>query len=435
MLRIRVTLVAVTAAAVAILVTVVTSYRTVVPVVADQLDRGLADRADTVLAVLAADAPLPPRSDMTEQLLLADGTVRALEPGREPLPVTEADRAVARAGSGVRVTELEIDGVGYGILTKGRPGGGAVMVSQNYAEAERIDREFLLRTVWITAAALVAAALICWLAIGRVLRPIRRLVHATDRIATTEDLSTALPDSHRGEVGELTRSFNTMLAALRFSRAQQQRLAEDAGHELRTPLTSVLGSAELLQRAQGRLAPGDETKVLATLVQEAKALDELVGELVDLATDQYATEAPVPLDLADLARDTAQRFRRRSGRTIGVTIDNAAIVPARPRALARCLDNLVDNAIKFSADGPIEITVQHTELTVRDHGPGIADTDRAAVFDRFYRADRTRATPGSGLGLAIVHDIVAAHGGQVHADNHPDGGAVVGFRLPGSAAD
>lgn len=104
---------------------------------------------------------------------------------------------------------------------------------------------------------------------------------------------------------------------------------------------------------------------------------------------------------------------------------------ARPRALARCVDNLIDNALKFSPpDAPVEITVRATNLTVRDHGPGIAATDRDAVFGRFYRADRTRSTPGSGLGLAIVHDIVTAHGGTVHVDNHPEGGAAVGFRLP-----
>ncbi|MFI9505604.1 ATP-binding protein [Nocardia sp. NPDC052566] len=431
MLRTRITLVAIIAVVAAILIIVVPSYRVVTPLIADQLDRGLSDRADTVLAALAAGAPLPPRPDTTEQLLLVDGTVRPLQPGREPLPVTEADLAVARTGQGVNATDIDIDGVGHGIVTKGRPGGGAVMVSQNFAEAERIDREFLWRTTGITALALAAAALACWLAIGRILRPIRRLADATEHIATTQDLGTTLPAADRGEVGELTRSFNTMLAALRFSRAQQQRLAEDAGHELRTPLTSVRGSAELLQRAHGRLAPEDEAQVLATLVQEAKALDELVRELVELAADQYAVEDPMPLALSDIAQDTAERFRRRTGRAITVLLDDPATVSARPRALARCVDNLVDNAVKFSPrDAPVDITVQRTSVTVRDHGPGIATADRAAVFDRFYRADRTRATPGSGLGLAIVHDIIATHGGTVRADNHPDGGAAVGFTLP-----
>ncbi|MFI6869505.1 ATP-binding protein [Nocardia sp. NPDC050406] len=432
MLRTRITLVAVTAVAAAIVVAVVTAYRTVSPLVADQVDRGLSDRADTVLALLRADAPLPVRPDMTEQLLLPDGTVRPLTPGRNPLPVTAADRAIAVTGAGVNETEIEVDGVGYGILTKGRPGGGAVMVSQNYADVERIDREFLWRTVWITAIALAAAALLCWLAIGRILRPIRRLAAATDHIATTQNLSTTLPDNDSGEVGELTRSFNTMLAALRFSRAQQQRLAEDAGHELRTPLTSVRGSAELLQRARGRLAPDDEATVLATLVQEAKALDELVRELVDLATDQYAAEDPAPVALAELAEDTARRFRRRTARVITVTTEDPATVLARSRALTRCIDNLVDNASKFSPpDSPIDITVRDRTVTVRDRGPGIDATDRTAVFDRFYRADRTRSTPGSGLGLAIVHDIVTAHGGTVSADNHPEGGATFRFTLPG----
>ncbi len=74
-----------------------------------------------------------------------------------------------------------------------------------------------------------------------------------------------------------------------------------------------------------------------------------------------------------------------------------------------------------------------SDLTVRDHGAGIAAADSDAVFGRFYRADATRSTPGSGLGLAIVRDIVTAHGGVTHAGNHPDGGACVGFRLPAAA--
>ncbi|MBF6177153.1 HAMP domain-containing sensor histidine kinase [Nocardia otitidiscaviarum] len=434
MLRTRITLVAVFAVTVAIVVTIVTAYRNVSPLVADQVDRGLTDRADTVLALLAADAPLPVRPDMTEQLLLPDGTVLPLVPGRAPLPVTAADRAIAAAGSGRNETEIEVDGIGYGVLTKGRPGGGAVMVSQNYADVERIDREFLWRTAAITAVALLAAALLCWLAIGRILRPIRRLAAATDRIASTQDLTVTLPAAESGEVGELTRSFNTMLAALRFARAQQQRLAEDAGHELRTPLTSVRGSAELLQRARGRLAPEDEAQVLATLVQEAKALDELVRELVDLATDQYAAEEPETLSLAEVARECAHRVRRRSGRTVILTVTDPVPVSGRPRALARCVDNLIANALKFGPpDTPVEIAVCAADLTVRDHGPGIADSDREAVFGRFYRADATRSAPGSGLGLAIVRDIVTAHGGVTHADNHPEGGARVGFRLPAAA--
>ncbi|WP_194814191.1 HAMP domain-containing sensor histidine kinase [Nocardia sp. XZ_19_385] len=431
MLRARLTLVAVLTAVAAILVTLIASYRSVSPLVAEQVDRGLSDRADTVLALLDTGAPVPVRPDMTEQLLLPDGTVRVLTPGRNALPVTEIDRDIARSGTGSADTNIVVDGVEHGVVTKPRPGGGAVMVSQNYAEVVRVDNEFLWRTIWITAAAVCAAAVIGWLAIGRILRPIRRLATATRHVATTQDLSTLLPQSARGEVGELTDSFNTMLAALRLSRAQQQRLVEDASHELRTPLTSVRGSAELLQRAHGRLDPGDETRVITTLVQEAKALDALVGELVDLATNQHTTEEPATVDLPELAGARAERFRRRTGREITLTAAESAPVTARPQALARCIDNLLDNALKYSPpESPIHLHIVGPRLAVQDRGPGIAPTDQTAIFDRFYRADHTRSTPGSGLGLAIVHDIITAHHGTVFATNRPEGGAEVGFQLP-----
>ncbi|MEV0247995.1 HAMP domain-containing sensor histidine kinase [Nocardia sp. NPDC050712] len=431
MLRARLTLVAVLTAVAAILVTLIASYRSVSPLVAEQVDRGLADRADTVLALLGTDAPIPVRPDMTEQLLLADGTVRVLTPGRNALPVTEIDRTIARTGVGTADTNIMVDGVEHGVVTKPHPGGGAVMVSQNYADVIRVDREFFWRTLGITGVAVLAAALIGWLAIGRILRPIRRLATATRQVATTQDLSTLLPRTTRGEVGDLTESFNTMLAALRLSRAQQRRLVEDASHELRTPLTSVRGSAELLQRADGRLDPADETRVIATLVQEAKALDALVGELVDLSTNQRTTEEPAVVDLTELADERAERCRRRTGRDITRTGAESVLVTARPQALARCLDNLLDNVVKYSPpDTAIAIHLDGTRLSVRDHGPGIDPTDQRSIFDRFYRAGRTRATPGSGLGLAIVHDIVTAHHGTVFAGNRPGGGAEVGFQLP-----
>ncbi|MEC3952936.1 HAMP domain-containing sensor histidine kinase [Nocardia sp. CDC153] len=457
-MRARLTLVVFTATVVAIVVALVTAYRSVSPLVADQVDRSLTDRAETVAAILGAAetspggsasvaSKLPVRTDMIEQLLLPDGTVLALTPGRDPLPVSESDRDIARAGTGSAETDITVGGVSYGVLTTARPGGGAIMVGQNYAEVERVDREFLWRTASITAVAVLLVAVVGWLAIGRILRPMRRLAQATQRITTTRDLSTVLPDAGRDEVGDLTRDFNAMLAALRLSRAQQHRLVQDAGHELRTPLTSVRGSAELLQRARGRLEPADEAQVLTTLVQEAKALDALIGELVELATDQYTDESPVPVALPDLAEACAQRFRRRTGRVISLRItdtpvregDTATVastevaLTARPRALARCVDNLLDNAIKFSApDTEVEVRVCGTELAVLDRGPGIDAADQRAVFDRFYRADRTRSTPGSGLGLAIVHDIITAHAGTVFAADRPGGGAEVGFRLPGT---
>jgi two-component system sensor histidine kinase MprB len=94
----------------------------------------------------------------------------------------------------------------------------------------------------------------------------------------------------------------------------------------------------------------------------------------------------------------------------------------------------VDNAVKFSPDGtPVDVTIASGRVTIRDHGPGLADADVKRIFDRFYRSDAARQLPGSGLGLSIVHDVVTRCGGTVFAGNHPAGGAVIGFVLPPSA--
>ncbi|ATL31451.1 HAMP domain-containing sensor histidine kinase [Streptomyces formicae] len=437
MLRTKITAVVVAAAALAMALAAVMSYRGVSGLVGDELERGLDDRADTVVALLAAELPPPPREDTTEQVVSAKGTVRQLSPGAVRLPVSEAALRVAGTGRGESRADIDVDGTEYGVLTRPLPGGGAVMVGQSYEGAARVDDAFLWRVSLTTAAAVALSALLSWLVLGRVLRPVRHLARTTAHITTTGNLSAPLPPAGSDEIGQLTRSFDTMLTALRRSRAQQQQLVQDASHELRTPLTSVRGSAELLQRARGRLAPEDEQQILTTLVTETAALDDLVRELVDLATDRYTDEAPAAVDLVTLAEDTAHRHRTRTGRAIDVTADGPLPVLARPRAVQRCVDNLLSNAVKFSPEGtPVTVHVAGPRLSVRDRGPGIDPDEREAVFGRFHRGSRTQATPGSGLGLAIVHDIVTADAGTVFAAAAADGGggAEVGFVLPVAGA-
>lgn len=434
MLRTRITAVVAAAAALAISLAAFMSYRGVGNLVSDELDRALDDRTTTVVTVLAAGLTPPTRPDMIEQVVSARGTVKSLAPGRDALPVPPDALRVARTGKGESRADVLVSGTEYGTLTRPLPAGGAVMVGQSYEDATRIDHQFLWRISWTTAAAIGFAALVGWLVLGRILRPVRRLAGATQRITTTQDLATPLPPAGSDEIGQLTRSFEHMLAALRRSRAQQQQLVQDASHELRTPLTSVRGSAELLQRARGRLDPKDEEQILTTLVTETAALDALMRELVELATDRYTQEEPEAVDLTVAAEDSAQRLRRRTGRTVLVVGDDAnppVPVHARPRALQRCIDNLLSNAVKFSPEGtPVVVHVGGSTLAVRDQGPGIAPGEQHAVFDRFYRGPRTQATPGSGLGLAIVHDIITADAGTVFATTADGGGAEVGFRLP-----
>jgi two-component system sensor histidine kinase MprB len=289
-----------------------------------------------------------------------------------------------------------------------------------------------IRLVGLALAGVAAAGLLGWLVASRIVRPVIRLRDTAESIASTQDLTTPIPAEGDGEVGSLARSFTTMVEALATSREQQQRLISDAGHEMRTPLTSLRTNLELLERLE-ELPPDERREVLAAVQLDVDELTHLLTELVELATDRANDDEPAqPVELVDLATDVADRARRRTGRTITVVPDatNERPVVARPMMVTRAISNLVDNAVKYSPDGTIEVLVGEGRLEVRDHGPGIPPADQPYVFDRFYRATTTRSAAGSGLGLAIVKQIVDRHGGRVWAVNHPGGGAAVGFELP-----
>ena len=264
---------------------------------------------------------------------------------------------------------------------------------------------------------------------SRVTRPVTRLTAATEAIAESGRLDVDVPSGGSDETGRLSHSFAMMLDALRRSREQQQRLAQDAGHELRTPLTSLRTNVEVLRR-HPELEPATRDRVLGDIDSELRELTVLTNELVALATEEADDEPTQMVDVDALARRAAARTERRRRRTVLVDAEPWS-VRGQPRQLLRVLDNLLDNAAKFDpSTAPIEVVVRPGTITVRDHGAGVEPADLARIFDRFYRAPSARAQPGSGLGLAIVSDVVRRHGGTVAATNHPDGGTLITVSLP-----
>jgi len=132
----------------------------------------------------------------------------------------------------------------------------------------------------------------------------------------------------------------------------------------------------------------------------------------------------------ELVHAAVQRARRHAPHVDFTAELEPTLVTAVPQRLDRAVANLLDNAAKYSAT--VDVRLRDHELTVRDHGPGIADDDRTHVFDRFYRADEARGRPGSGLGLAIVRQVAEGHGGSVTAEAAEGGGALLRLRLPAS---
>jgi two-component system sensor histidine kinase MprB len=165
-------------------------------------------------------------------------------------------------------------------------------------------------------------------------------------------------------------------------------------------------------------------------VRGIEELSALVGDLIQAARDGRSIDAREPLALDELvaaalerARHTASELRFES------RLEPHRLVGARTR-LERAVDNVLDNAIKWSPPGgAVDVRLVEGKLTVRDHGPGIAEADLPHVFDRFYRAASARALAGSGLGLAIVKQTVDDHGGRVTVANADGGGALVTLRF------
>ncbi len=362
------------------------------------------------------------------QLVTADGTV-ALNclPGSRTVPAAANHHDDHDASPEVYTVHTRHGS--YRMIAVVHQDGTALQLGRGLQSIDDVLGSLQIRLAVLTGAGVLAAALLGWFLASRLVRPINRLQHATERIARTGDLGTDVPEGGPGEVGELAGSFTTMVRALRDSRARQQRLVADASHELRTPLTSLQTNAELLGRGD-RLTTDQRRQVSDGIRFEVGELTDLVTELVALARDPDADgEESTEVDLAELATTAVEAARLRTDRPVAFTTTGRTTVTGRPRSLARAISNLLDNAIKYGA-GAIDVTVHDHTVDVRDHGPGIPEADLAHVFDRFYRSDAARTEPGSGLGLAIVAQVAERHGGTVAARNADGGGAVVGFTLP-----
>jgi signal transduction histidine kinase len=291
----------------------------------------------------------------------------------------------------------------------------------------------------VTAAAAVLVVLISIAIASLVLDPVKRLTDAMEEIGS-EQLGRRIGWSTRtDELGRLAAAFDRMLDRLQAAFARERQFISDASHELKTPLTVINANAQMLKRWADR----DERirrESLDAIIDESSGLAGMVNGMLLLAKADSGEQIPKePLDLSGLARDVVDSARSRAeqkGLSLSLTPAAGAIVYGSESLLRQLLSNLVDNAIKFTERGSVELVLSTTPDTViaevRDTGVGIDDESLARVFDRFYRTDksRTRAIEGTGLGLAIVRSIARVHGGGVSAARRDGGGSVFTVRLP-----
>jgi two-component system sensor histidine kinase MprB len=407
-------------------------YRSTSARLLDEVDRSIGQATSQMIGrAVDGRITMPTRSLLevySVRVLDASGSTVASSFSVEP-PVADAAVAVVGSPGALDRETVDVDGESLRIHTIGLANG-ALQIARPLDEVESVLADLRQRTLVLVALVSIAAALVGWLIAGTVAAPVRRLTRAAEDVGSSGRLDVDVPGTGRDEVGRLGAAFRDMLGALAVSRAEQQRLVQDAGHELRTPLTSLKTNLSVLRR-HPEMSPEMRDGILDDLDAEVGELTELVNELVAVASGELEEQPNERIDLPALTEEVAERVGRRRSRQVVVDVRGRAAVDAPRPALERAISNVIDNACKFDQSGaPIEVLVDGGSVTVLDHGPGITNGEEERIFDRFHRSESARTMPGSGLGLSIVRDVVTRAGGTVTASSRDGGGAAIGFTLP-----
>ncbi|HUY41545.1 MAG TPA: ATP-binding protein [Candidatus Dormibacteraeota bacterium] len=314
-----------------------------------------------------------------------------------------------------------------------------VQVAQSLATVSHAIDEARRTVVLVLAAAIAAVVALSLVLASQAINPINELSRAMREIGF-ERLGRRLNWPRRDEIGALAESFDDLLARLEASFSRERQFISDASHELKTPLTSINANAQMLLRWAER-NEGVRRESLETIAHESSSLGEMVNGMLTLAKADRGDDIPKePVSLIEEAREVVRHAAPRA-REKGLTLtfvpkSDSAIVFAEPHLIRQMIGNLVDNAIKFTDAGGVDVLVGAEDgtgwLEVRDTGPGIGERDLPRIFERFYRADRSRSrsVPGTGLGLAIVRSIARAHDGNVDAQRSASGGSLFRVTIP-----
>jgi two-component system OmpR family sensor kinase len=434
------------------------------------MDERLAAQAQEVVALIQAENDpmdaivsgrirLPPidvfASQYYIQIVRLDGRVAQISAnlwGRslpapskpsDPLAATEPNNSTVSVEPGVRVRVHSRP-----ITLAGQPVG-TIQVAQSLEAVD--DSLTAARRVLLggSLSLLLLAAFGGAVLARAALRPINAITETAQRITRTQDLDQRIPVGvPNDELGRLTGTINDMLARLQVLFQAQQRLAADVSHELRTPLTTIQGNLDLLRRGAVD-DPKMRAEALATIGDETVRMRRLINDLLLLAQ----ADAGLKLHRVTVELDTLllEVYRQAQVMAQGVTVrlgaEDEALVLGDVEQLRQLLLNLVDNALKYTpAGGEVTLTLRRSggwvRVLVEDNGIGIAPEDLPHIFDRFYRADRSRARPkvlssenrgaaaGAGLGLAIAQWIAQAHDGRIEVESWLGKGSIFTVWLP-----
>ena len=316
---------------------------------------------------------------------------------------------------------------------------GVLQAATSMAVVDTNRRDLVDAMILVAILSATLAGFASWYVLGRAFAPLETITETVEQINRADDLSRRIPYDERAddEISSLVESFNQTLERLETLFTSQQRFIADVSHELRTPLTVIKGNVDLMRRMKKL-----DEESLSSIDQEAGRLTRLVGGLLMLAQAESGkltlTMAPVELDV--LVTEVFQEMRILAGGTVHIRmneIDQIMVHGDRDR-LKQVLLNLMGNAIQYTPPGgevflSMAKVGEQARIIIRDTGPGIPAEDLPHIFDRFYRAEKSRTrgkTTGFGLGLSIAHWIVEHHGGRIEVESKEGKGTTFAIWLP-----
>jgi signal transduction histidine kinase len=278
-----------------------------------------------------------------------------------------------------------------------------------------------------------------WLASSRALSPVKKLSTMSRFIIETGSLSRRIPQTgSRDELDELIGLFNQMVETIETLIRGMHRSLDDVAHDLRTPLTrlrmraedALLDSSTAEAKGEALSAIVSETEQMLTILRSLMEISEAESGIMRLER--------IRIDLGDIVRDISDLYSYTADDKridFSVTIEPGLYVSVDVNRIRQVFANLLDNAMKYTPEsGRVEVrgkrNVDRVEISVSDTGVGIGEYDLPHIWDRLYRADRSRSNPGFGLGLGLVKAIVEAHGGTVRVDSALDKGSTFTASLP-----
>lgn len=425
-------------AVIAALVTLVVSFPLISQGARAQAQDDLARLADVSVAAVQGPADAATIARLRSQFRSEGVTAYLVGPGLAP--VADLDPGLQReVAEGSAVSTTAAIG-GQDNFVAGRPVGRgfALFLVAPIGAADSVVGDELRRLLVALVVGVSAAAVIGLLAARRVTRPLRRAAETAERLSAGER-GLRLDTSGPTEVGDIAESLNRLGDSLATSEGRQREFLVSVSHELRTPLTSIRGYSEAL--ADGMVA--DTPATGAVMADEAKRLDRLVTDLLDLArlgaVDVAVDVADV--DLTELVSRAERAWRSRcedAGVPLRLDVpDTAVVVRADPDRVRQIVDNLAENALRVTPAGSPIVFAAAADgafglVSVRDGGPGLDEQDMVIAFEPAALHARYRGirSVGTGVGLALVGRLAARMGGEARVWSAPEGGAAFGVRLP-----